>query len=192
MLGPDHQAAVLDDVRVAGQAGRDDADEGIDDQEGDQREDDDLDEPFERFLVLQPGWTPAHRGRGVDVRAHDPYTPDWPSLCASLFADNTSTVPMMPLIMPAAAVIPHCPPTMPLKYTYVSSTSPAAGPTALRWSRICSNPTVSTRPRRRMSSRMVTPRMPGMVTCHRRCQRLAPSTTAASYSAASMLSSAAR
>jgi len=50
-------------------------------------------------------------GAGVD---HE-YTPSWPARWASLLALSTRTVPRMPLIKPAAAVMPHWPPTMPLK-----------------------------------------------------------------------------
>src|SRR6185503_2002609 len=71
IFGPDDQAAVLDDVLVAGQAGRDHAHERVDDQEQNDRENADLDRLFEQVFSFQPG-QPAADGVGVDHDANNP------------------------------------------------------------------------------------------------------------------------
>ncbi|ANZ41185.1 hypothetical protein BBK82_39640 [Lentzea guizhouensis] len=62
----------------------------------------------------------------------------------------------------------------------MSSTSAVSWPTAYRWIRNCSNPTVSALPRRSTSISTITPRRPGSVMCHNRRHRPAPSAAAAS------------
>ena len=86
VLGPDDQAAVFDDVRLAGQAGGQHAQERVDDRDEDDAEDADLDDLFERRLVFEPGWPLASCDGASDCDSHQLYTPSWPILCANLFA----------------------------------------------------------------------------------------------------------
>src|SRR5215472_9244861 len=112
MLRPDDQTAILDDVLIAGQTRRQHAEERIDHHEQNDREDTKLDKLFERCFLFQPGRSASCELSSVN---HDANNPSWPALRASLLAPMTSSVPRIPLIKPAAAVMPHWPPTMPLK-----------------------------------------------------------------------------
>ena len=87
VLGPDDQPAVFDDVWLAGQAGRHDADERVQHGHDDDEEDADLDRFLEQRFVFEPRRAFAgRRGACAGARVDHEYTPSWPIRWASLFA----------------------------------------------------------------------------------------------------------